>query len=55
MVINIEPSLYTFDDLFVGGVEIEDSLLITDVGSRLLTTFAYDERLQNPAHGPDRE
>ena len=54
MVINIEPSRYTLDALSVGGVEIEDSLLITDAGSRLLTTFAYDERLQNPPHGPDR-
>jgi Xaa-Pro aminopeptidase len=45
MVINLEPSLYTFDDLSVGGVEIEDSLLIIDTGSRLLTSVAYDERL----------
>lgn len=45
MVINLEPSLYTFDDPTIGGVEIEDTLLITDTGSRLLTEFRYDERL----------
>lgn len=45
MVINLEPSLYTFDDPTIGGVEIEDTLLITDTGSRLLTDFRYDEHL----------
>jgi Xaa-Pro aminopeptidase len=45
MVINLEPSLYTFDDASVGGVELEDTLLITETGSRLLTDFPYDRRL----------
>jgi Xaa-Pro aminopeptidase len=45
MVVNLEPSLYTFDDVSVGGVELEDTLLITDTGSRLLTEFEYDGRL----------
>ena len=45
MVINIEPSLYTFDDLAIGGVELEDTILVTDTGSRRLTNFPYEPRL----------
>lgn len=45
MVINIEPSLYTFDDPSVGGVELEDTVVITDAGCRRLTDFPYDEKL----------
>jgi Xaa-Pro aminopeptidase len=45
MVVNIEPSLYTFDDLAIGGVELEDTILVTDTGSRRLTDFPYEPRL----------
>ncbi|MBX3068967.1 MAG: aminopeptidase P family protein [Thermomicrobiales bacterium] len=45
MVINIEPSIYTYDDLTVGGVEIEDSILVEDGGVRLLTNLPYDQAL----------
>jgi Xaa-Pro aminopeptidase len=45
MVINLEPSLYTFDDATVGGVELEDTIVITDSGSRLLTRYPFDATL----------
>jgi Xaa-Pro aminopeptidase len=45
MVVNIEPSIYTFDDLSIGGVELEDTILVTESGGRRLTNFDYDPRL----------
>jgi Xaa-Pro aminopeptidase len=45
MVINLEPSIYIYDDLSVGGVELEDTLLVTATGCRRLTDFPYDEKL----------
>ena len=45
MVLNIEPSLYTCDDLTIGGVELEDTVLVTETGSRRLTDFPYEPRL----------
>lgn len=45
MVINLEPSIYTYDDLTTGGVEIEDTVVVTATGSRLITRFPYDEKL----------
>ncbi|HZS94788.1 MAG TPA: Xaa-Pro peptidase family protein [Chloroflexota bacterium] len=44
MVINIEPALYTPDDLTIGGVELEDTVLVTDSGAERLTSLGYDER-----------
>jgi Xaa-Pro aminopeptidase len=49
MVINIEPALNTPDDPSIGGVEIEDTVLVTEQGCERLTDFPYDERL---LHGP---
>ncbi len=43
MVVNIEPSLYTFDEWSVGGVELEDTVRVTATGYELPTHFAYDE------------
>lgn len=45
MVINIEPSLYTYDDLSVGGVELEDTVLVTADGIRRLSSLPYDDKL----------
>jgi Xaa-Pro aminopeptidase len=45
MVVNIEPSLYTFDDLAVGSVEHEDTIIVTETGSRRLTDYPYEPRL----------
>lgn len=45
MVVNLEPALYTYDDLLLGGVELEDSWLITNTGAERLTDSPYDEHL----------
>jgi Xaa-Pro aminopeptidase len=45
MVVNIEPALNTPDDPAIGGVELEDTVLVTDTGSERLTDFPYDNRL----------
>ena len=45
MVVNIEPALFTADDPAVGGVELEDTVLVTGDGCERLTLFPYDDRL----------
>ena len=45
MAVNIEPSLYTYDDVSIGGVELEDTILVTETGSRRLSDFPYESRL----------
>lgn len=45
MVINLEPALFTPDRFDIGGVEIEDTLLITEDGNERLTHLGYDEKL----------
>ncbi len=45
MVVNIEPALSTPDDPTVGGVELEDTVLVTENGCETLTSSPYDARL----------
>jgi len=45
MVVNIEPALYTPDDPAVGGVELEDTVVVTPAAGERLTRFPYDVRL----------
>jgi Xaa-Pro aminopeptidase len=45
MVINIEPAAWTADQEHIGGVEIEDTVLVTDDGFERLTDLAYDAAL----------
>ncbi len=45
MVVNIEPALSTPDDPAVGGVELEDTVLVTEDGCEKLTCSPYDARL----------
>jgi len=45
MVVNVEPALNTPDDSAIGGVELEDTVLVTEDGCERLTTFPYDDRL----------
>jgi Xaa-Pro aminopeptidase len=45
MVVNIEPSIFTYDDPSGGGVELENTVLVTESGYELLTPFPFDDRL----------
>ena len=45
MVVNIEPALFTPDEPSVGGVELEDTVLVTEAGSERMNDFPYDEKL----------
>ena len=45
MVVNIEPRIAMFDRPQVGGVQLEEIVLVTDDGTELLTTTPFDEAL----------
>lgn len=45
MVVNIEPRITMFDQLHIGGIANEDTLLVTDKGVERLTSVEYDDRL----------
>ncbi|MDX1745606.1 MAG: Xaa-Pro peptidase family protein [Halobacteriales archaeon] len=45
MVVNIEPRIAMFDDPAVGGVQLEEIVLVEEDGTRLLTTTPFDETL----------
>lgn len=45
MVINIEPSIFIYDNHNIGDVELEDTVLVTKTGYEKLTDFPYDCRL----------
>ena len=48
MVVNIEPALSTPDAPEVGGVELEDTVLVTMDGCERLTSTPYEARLLGP-------
>lgn len=43
MIIHTEPGIAAFNDVDVGGVRVEDVILITDTGSEVLTNLEYYE------------
>jgi len=45
MVVNIEPAMNTPSEPSVGGVELEDTVLVTETGGQRLTDFPYEEKL----------
>jgi Xaa-Pro aminopeptidase len=52
MVLNVEPAACTPDQPAIGGVEIEDTVLVTADGCERLTSFPYDEDLLSGPEGP---
>lgn len=45
MVINLEPRVTMYDCFDIGGVELEDCVLVTDQGHELLSHFRYEDIL----------